>query len=253
MTGSPADAFSVLVPDWPAPAAVRALVTTRAGGVSAGAYASLNLGTRCGDDPAAVAENRRRLAALLPAEPAWLRQVHGVRVAEADDVRGEEPEADAAVARRPGTVCAVLVADCLPVLFAREDGGAVAAAHAGWRGLAAGVLEATLEALGARPESLLAWLGPAIGPRVYEVGDEVRDAFLARDAAAAAAFAPARPGHWLLDLYAAARGRLAARGLTRVYGGGLCVHTEHERFYSYRRERTTGRMAALVWLAPPAG
>jgi len=237
-------------PDWPVAAA--ALVTTREGGVSSGAYSSLNLGLRSGDEEAAVLENRRRLRALLPSSPVWLRQVHGTRVADADAARaaGTEPEADAAVARRPGTVCAVLVADCMPVLLADAAATVVAAAHAGWRGLCEGVLEATVGAMGVAPERLFAWLGPAIGPRVYEVGDEVRDAFLARDQASAQAFRAVRPGHWLLDLYAVARQRLAAMGVARVYGGGLCTYSDPTRFFSYRRERSTGRMAALIW---PAG
>jgi hypothetical protein len=239
-----------IIPDWPAPARVRALVTTRAGGVSTGAYASLNLGSRCGDDPDAVAENRKRLAALLPSEPVWMRQVHGIAVADADAARasGVEPEADAAVAREAGTVCAVLVADCMPVFFADEAGSVVAVAHAGWRGLSAGVLDATLDAMRVPAASVVAWLGPAIGARVYEVGDEVRAAFLAHDGSAAQAFAPTRPEHWLLDLYAVARQRLAARGVERVYGRGFCTFTERERFFSYRRERASGRMAAVVWL-----
>ncbi|HUJ87315.1 MAG TPA: peptidoglycan editing factor PgeF [Burkholderiales bacterium] len=241
--------IGLLRPDWPA--AAGALVTTRAGGVSGGAYASLNLGLRSGDDEAAVRENRRRLEALLPSPPVWLRQVHGTRVADADAARsaGAQPEADAAVARRPGTVCAVLAADCMPVLLADEAASVVAIAHAGWRGLCAGVLEATLDAMRAEPGGVAAWLGPAIGPRAYEVGDEVRAAFLARDPAAEAAFRAARRGHWLLDLYALARQRLAARGVTRVYGGGLCTFSDPERFFSYRRDGATGRMAALIWLA----
>ena len=240
-----------IVPDWPAPARVRAFVTTRAGGVSTGGCASLNLGMRCGDDAAAVAENRSRLGARLPASPVWLRQVHGIRVADADAARaaGEEPEADAAVARRANTVCAVLVADCMPVLFADEAASVVAAAHAGWRGLAAGVLESTLDAMRVRPDSVLAWFGPAIGPRVYEVGNEVRAAFLAHDRAAEAAFAPTRPGHWLLDLYLVARQRLAARGVTRVSGGGFCTYSDAARFFSHRRDPRSGRMAAVAWLA----
>jgi YfiH family protein len=240
-----------VIPDWPAPARVRALVTTRAGGVSAGGCASLNLGMRCGDDADAVAENRSRLAARLPSAPVWLRQVHGVAVADADAARaaGEEPEADAAVARRANTVCAVLVADCMPVLFADDSATVVAAAHAGWRGLAAGVLEETLDAMHVRPGSVLAWLGPAIGARVYEVGDEVREAFLARDAAAEQAFTLTRPGHWLLDLYRVARQRLAAHGVTRVTGGGFCTFTDSARFFSHRRDPKSGRMAAVVWLA----
>jgi purine-nucleoside/S-methyl-5'-thioadenosine phosphorylase / adenosine deaminase len=235
-------------PDWPAPAG--ALVTTRDGGASRGAYASLNLGLRSGDDETAVRDNRRRIETLLPARPVWLRQVHGTRVADADAARAgsAEPEADAAVARRPGTVCAVLVADCMPVLLADEAASVVGIAHAGWRGLCAGVLEATLEAMRAEPGAVLAWLGPAIGPRVYEVGDEVREAFVARDPAASDAFRPARRGHWLLDLYAVARQRLAARGVTRVYGGGLCTYSDPKRFFSYRRDGATGRMAALIWL-----
>jgi YfiH family protein len=241
-----------IVPDWPAPERVRALTTARAGGVSSGGYASLNLGMRCGDDPAAVAENRRRLAARLPAAPVWLKQVHGVAVADADAARarGEEPEADAAVARSPGTVCAVLVADCMPVLLADEGGSVVGVAHAGWRGLCGGVIEATLDAMRAPSASVMAWLGPAIGPRVYEVGDEVRAAFVARDARAAQAFVATRPGHWLLDLYAVARQRLAARGVTRVCGGDFCTYSDSERFFSFRRQgAASGRMAALVWLA----
>jgi YfiH family protein len=237
-------------PDWPAPRGVRALVTTRAGGCSVGSYASLNLGARSGDDPAAVSENRRRLAALLPAAPVWLRQVHGTEVVDADRAREQalEPQADAAVARARATVCAVLVADCMPVLFANDAATVVAAAHAGWRGLSAGVLEATVGAMRVAPQRLIAWLGPAIGPRRYEVGDEVRTAFLARDATAASAFRAVRPGHWLLDLYAVARQRLAASGVVRVYGGGFCTYSDEARFYSYRRQAKTGRMAALIWL-----
>jgi YfiH family protein len=243
-------ALEPIVPDWPAPPRVRALATTRAGGVSTGAHSGLNLGLNCGDDARAVAENRRRLRAWLPAEPVWLRQVHGVNVADADAARraGAELQADAAVARGAGTVCAVLVADCLPVLLADEAGAVVGIAHAGWRGLCDGVVAATLDALRVPGERLLAWLGPAIGPRAYEVGDEVRAAFLARDAGCAAAFSPGRPGHWWLDLYAVARRQLERRGVRRVYGGGLCTHSDAQRFYSFRRDRTTGRMAALVWL-----
>lgn len=235
-------------PDWPATAG--ALVTTREGGASRGAYASLNLGLRSGDDEAAVRENRRRLEALLPSAPVWLRQVHGTRVADADAARadGAEPEADAAVARRPGTVCAVLAADCMPVLLADEAASVVGIAHAGWRGLCAGVLEATLQAMRAEPARVMAWLGPAIGPQVYEVGDEVRAAFIAFDPAADTAFHAVRRGHWLLDLYTVARQRLAAHGVTRVYGGGLCTSSDPARFFSYRRDGATGRMAALIWL-----
>lgn len=236
-----------IVPVWPAPAAVRSLVTTRAGGVSVGGYASLNLGSRSGDDPRSVNENRVRLRELLPAEPRWLRQVHGTQVVDAGIVDGE-PEADASIARVAGAVCAVLAADCMPVLIADAAGRAVGVAHAGWRGLAHGVIERTLDALGGDPAQLLAWLGPAIGPQAYEVGDEVRAAFLAADPAAESAFRATRAGHWLLDLYAVARQRLAARGVMRVFGGEFCTYTERERFFSYRREPASGRMAAVIWL-----
>ncbi|MCG6951013.1 MAG: peptidoglycan editing factor PgeF [Betaproteobacteria bacterium] len=237
-----------IVPDWNVPAAVRALVTTRAGGVSGGAHAALNLGLRCGDEVDAVLENRRRLRALLPAEPLWLRQVHGRNVLFAEQVAAAEHEADASVTTRPHRVCAVLVADCLPVLLADERGEAVGVAHAGWRGLASGVIESTVAAFPCAPTRLVAWLGPAIGPKVYEVGDEVRAAFLVHDAAAASAFVPTRPGHWLADLYALARQRLSACGVRQVGGGGFCTYSETERFFSFRRDRITGRMAALVWL-----
>ncbi|HSO07241.1 MAG TPA: peptidoglycan editing factor PgeF, partial [Pelomicrobium sp.] len=189
-----------IVPDWPAPRRVRALFTTRAGGVSQGSYASLNLGDHVGDAPARVAENRARLCAHLPAEPRWLTQVHGTVVAQVDE-RDFEPTADGAVARAPDVVCAVLVADCLPVLLCDTDASVVAVAHAGWRGLAAGVVEQTVAATATDPARLLAWLGPAIGPDSFEVGDDVRDAFLARDAQAVFAFAPRDNGKWLANLY----------------------------------------------------
>jgi YfiH family protein len=208
----------MIVPDWPAPARVRALVTTRGSG-----------------------EPR------LPALPAWLRQVHGAAVVDAAHATSE-PEADASVARVPGVVCAVKAADCMPVLLADDAGSVVGAAHAGWRGLCAGVIEATVDEMRVPPQTLLAWLGPAIGPKAYEVGEEVRAAFLARDARSAAAFTPNRPGHWLLDLYAVAQQRLAARGVTRIHGGGFCTYSEPERFPSYRRDGTGERIAAYVWL-----
>jgi YfiH family protein len=238
-----------IVPDWPVPANVRALVTTRAGGVSAGPYASFNLGLRCGDDAAAVAANRAALRALLPREPAWLRQVHGIRVAQADTPAQAEPEADAAVALRPGAVCAVLVADCVPVLLSDRAGTAVAAAHAGWRGLAAGVIENTVRAMARDPATLRAFMGPGIGPRAFEVGADVRDAFVGGDTAAASAFLPHGPGKWLADLFALVRTRLRNAGVAEVHGGGLCTHSDPRRFFSYRRDRTTGRMAALIWRA----
>lgn len=239
-----------LTPEWPAPARVRALSTGRAGGVSEGRYASLNLAAHVGDAPAAVAENRARLraAAALPAEPMWLEQVHGTRLRDLD-VPTDLAPADAAVTRRPGRVCAILTADCLPVLLASEHGTLVAAAHAGWRGLAAGVLEGTIAALGVPPGSLLAWLGPAIGRAHFEVGPEVREAFLARDAGAAAAFIANRGrGRFLADLEALARRRLEAAGVRRIFGGGRCTFADARHYYSYRRDGTTGRQATLIWL-----
>ncbi|MDR2240459.1 MAG: peptidoglycan editing factor PgeF [Zoogloeaceae bacterium] len=238
-----------IVPDWPAPARVRALVTTRAGGVSAAPYATMNLGAHVGDDPAAVAENRRRLRACLPSEPLWLTQVHGCRVAHVEEAETAET-ADAVCTRQRGKVCAVLTADCLPVLLCDEAGVVVCAAHAGWRGLAGGVIEAALRAMATPPAQLMAWLGPAIGPRAFEVGDDVRNAFLAHapDAATAAAFTPAADGKWRADLYRLATLRLNAAGVERVFGGGFCTW-EESRFYSFRRDKTTGRMASLIWMA----
>lgn len=238
-----------LRPAWAAPARVNAAMTTRAGGVSRAPYASLNLASHVGDDPAAVTENRRRLRAALelPAEPAWLEQVHGDRVSVLPDEAARP--ADAAVTFEPGQVCAVLVADCMPVFFASLDGDRVGVAHAGWRGLAAGVVEATVAKLDCDPARLVAWLGPAIGPGAFEVGGEVRDAFLARDAGAAASFTPGREGRYLADLPALVRSRLAAAGVRTVTGGDLCTVSDPARFYSYRRDGVTGRLAALAWLA----
>ncbi len=248
-------AFEVIVPDWPAPPAVRAAFTLRMGGVSAAPFDSLNVGAHVGDAGAAVTENRRRVRAQLrlPAEPLWLEQVHGIEVADLDAACGgaSAPHltADAAIARRAGSVCAIQVADCMPVLFAARDGCAVAAAHAGWRGLAAGVLEATLARLAVAPAGLIAWLGPAIGPAHFEVGGEVRAAFLAHDAASAAAFTANTRGRWQCDLNALARRRLSAAGVTAVFGGGWCTYSDPLRFFSYRRAGRCGRMAALIWLA----
>ncbi len=238
-----------IVPDWPAPAQVRAFITTRAGGVSRAPYASFNLGELTADDPAAVQANKVRLEALLPQPPRWLRQVHGARVVAAETAAGEQ--ADAAFTATPGVVCAVKIADCMPVLLTDAAGSAVGIAHAGWRGLAAGVVENTVHALGIDPGALMAYLGPAIGPRAFEVGDEVRSAFCAVDPAAATAFEPHAPGKWLADLFVLARQRLARCGVRRVYGGGLCTYSDPARFYSHRRNPVTGRMAALIWLAEP--
>jgi purine-nucleoside/S-methyl-5'-thioadenosine phosphorylase / adenosine deaminase len=243
--------------DWPAPGGVRALCTLRTGGASAPPYASFNLGGHVGDAPAAVAENRRRLrvAAGLPAEPVWLEQVHGAHVVDLDagtDPGGSERvgPADAAFTRRPRRVCAILTADCLPLLLVTEAGDLVAAAHAGWRGIACGVIEATLAAVtaaGAAPGRLLAWLGPAIGPRHFEVGAEVREALLAADPGAEAAFAPNARGRFMADLGTLARRRLEARGVERIYGGGECTFDAADRYFSYRRDGVTGRQAALIW------
>ena len=239
-----------IIPDWPAPAAIRAACSTREGGVSVGAYAGLNLGKSSGDDGAAVDDNRRRLFADLglPGSPEWLRQVHGTRVVAVPCLPAE-PDADAGYTTMPGIVCAVQAADCLPVLFCDQDATVVAAAHAGWRGLCAGVLENTAAALPVAPAKLLAWLGPAIGPEAFEVGDEVRTAFVAVDPAAAACFRPgADAGKHYGDLFALARQRLARAGVTAVYGGGISTHADPERFYSFRRDGVCGRMAALIWI-----
>ena len=241
-----------IIPEWPAPPGVRAVSTLRTGGTSVGPFASLNLGDHVGDDPAAVAANRSRLVAELglPLEPCWLCQVHGTTVVEAAPGLASPPEADAVVTGLPGLACVVLTADCLPVLLARRDGSRVGAAHAGWRGLAAGVLEATVGRVcadGGSPAELLAWLGPAIGAGAYEVGADVREALLARDPGAVDTLRPGRPGHWWLDLYAAARRRLADAGVTAVYGGSWCTATEAGRFFSWRRDGTCGRQASLIW------
>jgi polyphenol oxidase len=246
-------ALALLVPDWPAPAMVRAAFTLRAGGVSRGPYGALNLGTHVGDDPFAVAENRRRLAAglRLPAEPLWLSQVHSSAVVAADEPPLNEtmPQGDAALTRQPGRVLAVLVADCLPVLLARRDGAAVAVAHAGWRGLAAGVIESSIAALGCAGDELLAWLGPAIGPAHFEVGEEVRTAFCRHDGQAAAAFVANARDRWQCDLHLLARQRLSALGVHSIHGEPRCTYAQSDAFYSFRRDGTTGRMVALIWLA----
>lgn len=245
-------AYDWLVPEWPAPPAVRAVTTTRGGGVSREPWASMNPADHVGDDAAAVAANRTRLREVLalPAEPVWLHQVHGVTVVDAGQA-GDRPAADAAWTVQPGVVCAVLTADCLPVVFADRAGLCVAVAHAGWRGLSAGVLEATVRQLPVPPRELLAWLGPAIGPAAFEVGAEVRAAFVAQDTQAMRAFMPGTDGRWFADLYRLARQRLAGCGVTAVYGGDWCTFSDRARFFSYRRDGTTGRMATLVWLAAP--
>jgi len=241
-----------IVPDWPAAPRVRAVCTTRHGGHSVGPHSSMNPAAHVGDDPDAVEANRQTLQHMLqlPAPPCWLQQVHGTTVIDAAEVfeNVEVPVADAAFCSQPGIACAVLTADCLPLLLCDRDGRQVAALHAGWRGLAAGVIEHTVEAMQQPGESLLAWLGPAIGPAVYQVGDEVREVFLNHDKQAQAAFQLDPEGGWKADLYRLARQRLAERGVTAVYGGDACSFSDAERFFSYRRDGVTGRMATLIWL-----
>ena len=255
--------LSVMIPHWPGlPANVGALSTTRAGGVSLAPYGDgqggggLNLGVHVADDPNHVAQNRARLAAMLPAQPAWLNQVHGVAVVDAASLAGTVPDADASVASTPGAVCLVMTADCLPVLFSSNDGQVVGAAHAGWRGLAAGVLQRTVETMRERGAAdILAWLGPAIGPQQFEVGQEVLQTFLdgALDAGERQAFQAAfaaiagKPGKFLADMYALGRLMLARAGVTQVSGGQYCTVSEASRFYSYRRDGVTGRQASLIW------
>ena len=249
-----------ITPDWPAPATVSALTTVRnLPGYSKPPFDAFNLGTHCGDEAKIVAASRQSLVELagLPNPPHWLQQVHGVAVhrVQSREPGAPPPQADAAVTDIPGAVLAILTADCLPILFAAKDGGEVAAAHAGWRGLAAGVLEATVAAMRSASGSIVAWLGPAAGPAHYEIGEEVRTAFVDHDPGAATCFTFTRPGHHRIDLYGLARRRLAAAGVTAISGGDLCTISDATRFYSYRRDGRTGRMATLVWLdrRPAAG
>jgi polyphenol oxidase len=239
-----------VTPDWPVKPSVRAGTTLRRGGVSTGPYTSFNLASHVGDREELVAENRRRLRSTLglPAEPLWLTQLHGVAVAR-HETGAEIPAADAAVAFAPGQVCAVLTADCLPIVFVDRDATRIGVAHAGWRGLADGVLEATIKALEVPAPYLLAWLGPAISQPEFEVGKDVRAAFLARAPQSESAFTANARGRFQADLYALARMRLARAGIKSVYGGGWCTFRDTQRFYSYRRDGKTGRMATLAWLA----
>ena len=239
----------LIIPDWPAPSKVRACSTTRAGGVSAAPWDSLNLGDHVGDQPAAVEANRQRLVDMagLPAMPWWLEQVHGTEVARLDGHTPALRRADAVWSNQPGAVCAVMTADCLPVLFCSADGKEVAAAHAGWRGLSAGVLENTLRQFSVPPQEIHAWMGPAIGPDAFEVGPEVKAAFVAHDSAAAAAFRPAGEKFYA-NLWLLARQRLMAQGIASVSGGGRCTWHDSAHFFSWRRNGTTGRMASLIWL-----
>jgi len=237
----------LLVPDWPLPDNVRALQTLRGGGCSSVPWDSFNLGDHVGDQPASVAANRAILRSYLPADPLWLTQVHGIVAVDAS-LAPNLVAADAAYVRQPGKVCAVMTADCLPVLFCDQAGTVVAAAHAGWRGLLAGVLEETVRSMAVPPAELLVWLGPAIGPKCFEVGDEVRAAFVAQTAEAEPAFLARGDGKWLADIYRLARLRLATLGITAISGGSWCTVSDAERFFSYRRDGVTGRMASLIWL-----
>lgn len=236
-----------IIPDWPAPARVKAIQTTRQGGVSIAPYDSLNFGGHVGDSPLAVERNRILLNKLLPSEPVWLEQIHGTLVANADRASCQ-PQADACIARHRAAVCVVMTADCLPVLLCDAQGSVVGAAHAGWRGLRDGVIETTVLAMGVAPQSLMAWLGPAISQEAFEVGEEVRAAFVAIQPQAASAFIAGQSGKWLADIYALARLRLNALGVTQIYGGGRCTYREREQFFSYRRDGVTGRMGTFIWL-----
>lgn len=239
--------FDFITPEWPAPANVKALQTTRNGGLSRAPYDSLNLGMHVGDVPHHVAANRQRLSAFVPSEPVWLNQVHGIKAVDANNAACVV-EADAAFSNKTGTVCTVMTADCLPVLLCDEDGTVVAAVHAGWRGLCQGVIEATISAMQIPSHKLMAWLGPAIGSQAFEVGDDVRDAFIAHDTQAGQAFTPHTESKWRMDIYLLARQRLTASGVTQQYGGDFCTYTDPSRFFSYRRDGVTGRMATMIWL-----
>ena len=238
-----------ITPDWPAPARVRAFVTTRHGGVSVGEYASLNLGTRGGDDPRSVASNRLVVRGHLPSMPRWMAQVHGTAVCDLDALGDlDVATADAAVTGKPGTVGVVLTADCMPLFVTDRGGTRVGVAHAGWRGMAAGVIENAVSSLGVDPREVVAWMGPTIGPTAFEVGPEVREAFVAADPGAHVAFVPRVAGKFMADLYGLARQRLARAGVREVHGGGFCTYRETRRFFSYRRVPESGRMGAFIWM-----
>ena len=238
-----------IVPDWPAPEVVRALSTTRMGGFSAAPYESLNLGDHVGDEPSRVRRNRKYLMQRLglASDPPWLQQVHGCEVVMCGQT-GLAPQADAITAVAPGEVCAVLTADCLPVLLCDRSGKQVAAVHAGWRGLQAGVIESAVASFGESRDQILAWLGPAIGPEAFEVGSEVRDAFMRIHPRDEQAFSPGRNNRWMADIYQLARNRLKQCDVSFVGGGEYCTHSDPDRFFSYRRDGITGRMASLIWI-----
>jgi len=248
------DQIEIIRPDWHAPENIVACTTTRRGGFSQGSWGEMNLASHVGDDPDHVRQNRSLLedSLQLPSPPVWLEQVHGCEVAVADE-QDAAISCDASTTRRPGVVCAVLTADCLPLLLCKHDGSQVAAVHAGWRGLAAGIIEQTILQMGCPDEQLLAWLGPAIGPRAFEVGSEVRDTFLAHEQQAQEAFRYQDNGKWLCDIYLLARQRLIGLGVNHIGGGDLCTYTGAERFYSYRRDGATGRMASLIWMTESPG
>ncbi|PTN12777.1 peptidoglycan editing factor PgeF [Nitrosomonas aestuarii] len=259
--------IDTIIPDWPAPAHVKGMFTTRHGGVSSGlhgAYATLNLGMHVNDHPGDVAINRALLRKHLPGDPQWLQQVHGanhVWIGQAGALprdAAEDKQGDAALSRQYNTVCAIMVADCLPVFLCDTAGTTVGVVHAGWRGLATGVIEQSIAAMQIESNQLMAWLGPAIGPDHFEVGDEVRTAFVSQDSHAARAFMSNRNSvehaeiKWFANIFELARQRLACAGVTRIYGGGICTYSDPARFFSYRRDGETGRMAALIWLEKPA-
>lgn len=234
-----------IIPDWPAPANVKAIQTTRNGGFSVAPYHGLNLGMHVKDDALAVAKNRQLLSQYLPSEPVWLNQVHGIQVIDASNSLCAQ-DADASFSKHKNVVCVTMTADCLPVLICNKQGTAVASIHAGWRSLCDGVIEATIESLGLQSEDLMAWLGPAIGPKAFEVGSEVRSAFMAQDEEAEQAFSLSAD-KWLGDLYLIARQRLNKRGITQIYGGGECTYSNPTQFFSFRRDGLTGRMATMIW------
>lgn len=244
------NSINFIQPQWPAPANVKALQTTRMGGVSAASFTSLNFGAHVGDDPIAVAANRQLLSLYLPSEPVWVNQVHGVEVIDAA-VSSCLQNADASFTTKPNVVCVTMTADCLPVLLCDKKGNVVAAVHAGWRGLCDGVIEAAVAKMQVPASEILVWLGPAIGPKAFEVGDEVREQFIEKDCQAALAFKP-HGDKWLCNIYLIARQRLNAFGVTEIYGASMnedfCTYTDDERFFSFRRDNVTGRMASMIWL-----
>jgi polyphenol oxidase len=245
MTHNPA----LLIPDWPAPPNVRAVCSTRLGGVSGGVFASMNLGQHVGDKPEHVSTNRQRFArqAQMPASPVWLAQVHGTQVQRLTAGSPDDQQADAGVSCDTGVVCTVMTADCLPLLLCDTDGTQVAAVHAGWRGLCEGVIENTITQF-ATPAKVMAYLGPAISQSAFEVGSEVRSAFMTHASEAEQAFYAGTNGKWQADLYQLARQRLAACGVVQIYGGSYCTYRQAELFFSYRRDGQTGRMASSIWL-----